>query len=865
MHTIDNAYVLFDEFEDFGQDQGRTRTRINPNLSFVDQAGVRVVFQWQEPLFRFSLSDALSLRYAAVQLRMGNLATQEEIAQAFQHSVATQRRWETRFQSHGLDGLKRGKSTGRPAAIPRTLDGALKKWFEEGVPNCEMAKRLQVAEATIHRALTRLGLQRQNATTELAWPTDAEEELQQANGKESRDASPVEAKEKEPPAAEAKPLESGQSEEKQSVETTEPESMERVPETAESWECDFCGSIQQESGASDGGEPTDAATVVEAPAAVVEAAAEACLERQPVFGELLEDVLAELEEKGFSIDRDADDRCGDRALARLGRLDDATPLFADRPGVRQAGVLLTVPLLVRSRLLDVFLAVYHSLGPAFYGLRTTVLVLFVAALLRIKRPEHFKEHNPRELGHLLGLDRAPEVKTVRRKLAELAARRRALEVMMEMAKQRLREDPERVAFLYVDGHVRIYHGKYVLAKTKKPQHQVAKPAATDHWVHDARGEPLLVVTSEMNESLTQMLEPIMQDVKRLVGERRVTVIFDRGGYSPKLFARLGKQGFDVMTYRKGKVSAWPKSWFADTELEVDGRRYCYRLAERNRVRIARLRAKGKDASSQAGPQFLWMREVRVLRADGRQTAILTSNKSLDTVLVPYRQFNRWRQENFFKYMQAEFELDGLLEYGAEEVSPGRDRPNPARRPLERELAAARTRVQCLQAQLGSPLAPGGGPSQRTVRGFKIAHAKLRAEIAEAEAEVARLREELEALPRRIPASEVETLKTERKLIGDTIKITAYQVETDLLGLLAAHYSRSEDEGRTLLQAAFQSTARIEVRAHELHVELAPQSSPHRTQAIAALCDQLNAWDTKFPGTHLRLRLGIQPHEPLTNA
>ena len=164
-----------------------------------------------------------------------------------------------------------------------------------------------------------------------------------------------------------------------------------------------------------------------------------------MFGELLEDVLAELEEKGFTIDRDADDRCGDRALARLGLLDDATPLFADRPGVRQAGVLLTIPLLVRSRLLDVFLGVYHSLGPAFYGLRTTVLVLFVAALLRIKRPEHFKEHNPRELGHLLGLDRAPEVKTVRRKLEELAARRRALEVMMAMAKQRIREEKCRQA------------------------------------------------------------------------------------------------------------------------------------------------------------------------------------------------------------------------------------------------------------------------------------------------------------------------------------------------------------------------------------------------------------------------------------
>ena len=109
------------------------------------------------------------------------------------------------------------------------------------------------------------------------------------------------------------------------------------------------------------------------------------------------------------------------------------------------------------------------------------------------------------------------------------------------------------------------------------------------------------------------------------------------------------------------------------------------------------------------------------------------------------------------------------------------------------------------------------------------------------------------------------MKTEKKLIADTIKMTAYQVETRLLTLLGEHYCRTDDEGRTLLQAAFQSTANIEVRKNELYVELAPQSSPHRTNAIEALCVTLNTLDTKFPGTCLRLHLAVQPHEPLTKA
>ena len=158
----------------------------------------------------------------------------------------------------------------------------------------------------------------------------------------------------------------------------------------------------------------------------------------------------------------------------------------------------------------------------------------------------------------------------------------------------------------------------------------------------------------------------------------------------------------------------------------------------------------------------------------------------------------------------------------------------------------------------------GTSRQRTLKGFKIAHAKLRTELAEAEADVARIQKELNDLPQRIPATELKTLKTEKKLISNTIKITAYQVETRLLAILAKHYCRTEDEGRTLLQAAFQSTARIEVREDELHVEIAPQSSPHRTKALAALCAELNTFDTKFPGTHLRLNLAVRPHEPLIN-
>lgn len=177
--------------------------------------------------------------------------------------------------------------------------------------------------------------------------------------------------------------------------------------------------------------------------------------------------------------------------SRLGQLDDAAPLFADHAELPRAGVLLAIPVLLAHGGLTVFQSLYGSIGPAFYGLRTTVLSLVLLALLRIKRPENVKEYAPTPLGQLVGLDRMAEVKTLRRKLTQLAERNQGHTLMNELARLRLTQDEERFAFLYVDGHVREYSGKEPLAKAKKAQRAVATCAATDTWLHDADGAPVV--------------------------------------------------------------------------------------------------------------------------------------------------------------------------------------------------------------------------------------------------------------------------------------------------------------------------------------------------------------------------------------
>src|SRR5260221_2910182 len=78
------------------------------------------------------------------------------------------------------------------------------------------------------------------------------------------------------------------------------------------------------------------------------------------------------------------------------------------------------------------------------------------------------------------------------------------------------------------------------------------PASADYWINDRSGDRLLVITGHVNAALTKALPRLLREVRDLVGEQRVTIVFDRGGWSPKLFRTMIKDGFDLLTYRKGR-------------------------------------------------------------------------------------------------------------------------------------------------------------------------------------------------------------------------------------------------------------------------------------------------------------------------
>lgn len=784
---------------------------INDRCQVRSRDGRRLIVAHGTVIAQYAVGDRMSEALAMVNLVEQGYAGQEAVARAFGCTARTIRRYQERFEAGGLAALGRGGGYPRGRARLRSSRArSLLELKERGMSNRAIAQRQGVSEKAIRKRLRRLGW-REHEAEPLALLLE--------------------------PAAMA------------GVETVPGELDSADPNLSASQEVD----------------PSQEAAEVVADPAPVPSGADPNLSVFPVPPEAppaapaATDVPPEpWESLPFSFDIDPADRRIDRLFAALGLLDDAAPMF--RPGSRVpgAGVLLALPALIESGVFEVAREVYGSLAPAFYGLRTTIVTLLLMALLRIKRPEGLKEHPPDDLGRVIGLDRAPEVKTLRRKLRRLAALRRATEFGRALARRRVASRGQALGFLYVDGHVRAYHGQHSIPKAHVARMRISMPATTDYWVGDAAGDPLFVVTADANAGLVEMLPKILDEARPLLGERRVTVVFDRGGWSPQLFAKIIASGFDIITYRKAPYRRVAKRRFKTYQTGSADQTESYILADQT----VRLRLPDRKRRQRSEPRTLTLRQVTRLSDDGHhQTPIVTSRLDISALEVATRMFGRWKQENFFKYLREEYALDALVEYDVEPDNPLREVPNPTRHDIDSQLRQARINLAELEAQYGQAALNNREQARPTIRGFKIAHGKIGSAIRQALERVTTLEARRTKIPTHIPvqqvvAGDVVKLAPERQHLTSLLKMVAYQAESDLVRLVGPYYRRLEDEGRTLVQNALASSADIEVDAHELRVRLSPLSSPHRTAAIAALADQLNAAAVVFPGTRLHLRFSV---------
>jgi hypothetical protein len=549
----------------------------------------------------------------------------------------------------------------------------------------------------------------------------------------------------------------------------------------------------------------------------------------------------------------------ERVAAAMGALGSAPIQFQSTCDVSRGGVLLAMPALLAVGLLR-YTPQMYELPQGFYGIDSIFLLLGLMALARIQSLEQLRYQAPGEWGKLLGLDRIPEVRTLRAKLklwcADLG---RSLRWNAALAKEWIVQQQATELYFYCDGHVRVYHGE----QTQLPRHYVARErlclrATTDYWINAMDGQPFLYVNKEVDPGLIATLQ---QDVipwleanvaqgpeqQRRLAENPwthwFTLVFDREGYSPELFRSLWQKRMAVLTYHKFPQDPWREEEFHSYSVSLAGSEtVTMKLAERG-TRLS---------------NHFWVREIRKLGDRGHQTSILTTNFQAPLARVAAALFARWCQENFFRYMREHYGLDRLLEYGTEPIPDAIQVVNPQWRKLDSQIRSQVGQRHRWAARFGA-LALSQDPSASEVEAFQQRKGELREEIVNLDLEIEKLKQERKNTAHHIPvkslpeADRFTRLRTERKHFIDTIKMIAYRAESSMASLLREHLARTDD-ARALLRQIFDTEVDLipDLAANTLTVRLHHLTQAAHDQAIEHLLADLNATQTVFPGTRLTL-------------
>jgi hypothetical protein len=259
----------------------------------------------------------------------------------------------------------------------------------------------------------------------------------------------------------------------------------------------------------------------------------------------------------------------------LGRGGPSELSFEACADVPHGGVLLAMPALLASGLWK-HAEEHFKLPEGYYQLVHVFLLVSFLALARVKSMESLRYAAPGEWGKLLGLDRIPEVRTLREKIKHLGQSDKVAAWSGQLSQEWMAEDPQSAGTLYVDGHVRVYHGSQTsLPKHYVPRQRLCLRATTDYWVNAMDGQPFFVVHRPVDPGLLQVLEEeiiprlecdvpnqptpeaLAADAKRV----KFIIVHDREGYSPDAMKRLKEKRIGAMTYHKHPGPDWPGEEF----------------------------------------------------------------------------------------------------------------------------------------------------------------------------------------------------------------------------------------------------------------------------------------------------------------
>jgi hypothetical protein len=562
----------------------------------------------------------------------------------------------------------------------------------------------------------------------------------------------------------------------------------------------------------------------------------------------------------------------DRLATSIGGANGVTPVFKDCADVPNGGVLFALPALLSQGLLC-HIDTYFKLTNGYYTLPIIFQLLAFMALARLKFIENLKHVIPGEWGKLLGLDRVPEVRTMRKKIGQLTENGQPKQWSAEICKDWMNHEPNETGVLYVDGHVRVYHGN----QTKLPRHYIARDklcarATCDYWVNAMGGNPFFYITKTVDPGMLQVLEheiiprlekdipnqPTTAELEANPRLHRFTIIVDRAGYSPVFMARMWEKRIAIQTYHKYPGEDWNTDEFKPYSAKMpSGEPLELKLAERGTY-LGKMKL--QDSNDKTPKLGIWAREIRRLRNNDKQGSMVSTNFSLDLVECFVWTISRWCQENFFGYMRKEYNLDRLIDYGLEEMSETTKLINPNYRSTDSEIRKTRSFLNRRKTEF-SGITFDNEIDPEKIQEYEKKKGELLEEIKKLEEKLEIQKIERKKHPKHVlfkdlsEAHKFHQLKSSGKHLIDTIKMIAYRAETAMASIVREQMSpQSRGTARVLLREVYNSAADLKVddTNKTLTIRLHHLGNKCSDETVRYLCEELNATETIYPGTDYRM-------------
>ena len=464
------------------------------------------------------------------------------------------------------------------------------------------------------------------------------------------------------------------------------------------------------------------------------------------------------------------------------------------------------------------------------------LTFFYLALFGIASLEMVEMVVKTELGVLIGRARSPGLTKLRAFLKEVAQRAETEAFALAAAAAQIRAGIVEWEVLFIDGHFIPYYGRRSIRKGYFTTHRMAIKGNQAYYANDKKGRPLFFLLVEASTSLTSILPKMVMRVQQIVGQQWtkwcLTVIFDRGGFSAQLFAKLDQEKVYWVTWWKGPRQVWDQ--IASIKEE------CFKLYL---LRLKKSQVVVKLVESQVDiTDYGKSRAIILLDPKSKKRMVIISNDKKRSIKeIAELLLNRWSQENFFKVMLARYFMDYTPSYQFEQVKEEPLIDNPKIKELRRLKNRLMTMKRKLESELSKKLL-ARKRDQVSLKKYKEAHQKRVRAIGGIGREIERIKEELAQTPKQIPLSQawgkkVEVANLESKRFFDVIKILAFNSEEWLQEQLSLHY-----EGNNIRQVLLQIIFRggyVQLVDGVLQVRLKPFDSPKVQAAAEALCLELN--------------------------